>query len=324
MYQESGPVVETPLSAAQSMHDMLCQSWGDLIRIFPAVPDDWQDVTLHDFRTQGAFLVSAVRRGGMTRFVRVRSEKGAPCRLRHSLTGPVTVAGARHRDLGGGVIEIDLRAGQEAIVYTGRTDFTIAPVRASAPSAPWGLPSRPAPRAFTPLDLSALYTGDGIATASVPANFDGKGFAYPAEALPPAGPVTLHGVPFTFPGGDRNYLLCAGQTVPVPPARYAKVWFLAAATTYNAYPNPGANYVDGASVPMPLTVTEWSRGSAAFNDVEAITAPYRYGPAGREDRKVSIYLQVAELDPTTDLVSLALPTGTAPELRVFAISLEKA
>ncbi|HEU4422942.1 MAG TPA: Tat pathway signal sequence domain protein, partial [Pilimelia sp.] len=27
LYQESGPVIETPLSASQSMHDMLCQSW---------------------------------------------------------------------------------------------------------------------------------------------------------------------------------------------------------------------------------------------------------------------------------------------------------
>jgi hypothetical protein len=295
-----------------------------VIRIFPAVPDDWADVTLHDFRTQGAFLVSAVRRGGVTRFVRVRSEAGAPCRLRHSLPGRVTVAGARSRDLGGGVVELDLHAGQEAIVYSGRPDFTIAPVRVPAPALTWGLPTKPAPRAFVPLDLSTLFTGDGIATADSAANFDGKGFAFPAEALPAAGPTTVHGVAFTFPGGDRNYVLAAGQTVPVPPGRYAKVWFLAAATTYNAYPNPGANYADGASVPMPLTVTEWTRGSAAFNDVEAFSAPYRYGPAGREDRKVSIYLQVAELDPTTDLVSLALPSGTAPELRVFAVSLEKA
>ncbi|GGV83459.1 hypothetical protein GCM10015535_26620 [Streptomyces gelaticus] len=28
MYKESGPVIETPLSAAQSLHDMVCQSWA--------------------------------------------------------------------------------------------------------------------------------------------------------------------------------------------------------------------------------------------------------------------------------------------------------
>ena len=35
---ESGPVIETPLSGAQCIHDMLLQSWGGKIRVFPAVP----------------------------------------------------------------------------------------------------------------------------------------------------------------------------------------------------------------------------------------------------------------------------------------------
>ena len=39
LYRESGPVIETPLSAAQSIHDMLLQSWGGKLRVFPAVPD---------------------------------------------------------------------------------------------------------------------------------------------------------------------------------------------------------------------------------------------------------------------------------------------
>lgn len=63
MYKESGPVIETPLSAAQSLHDMVCQSWGGVIRVFPALPAAWKDLTVHNFRTQGAFLLSAVREG---------------------------------------------------------------------------------------------------------------------------------------------------------------------------------------------------------------------------------------------------------------------
>ena len=35
MYKEAGPVIETPLSGAQCIHDMLLQSWGGKIRIFP-------------------------------------------------------------------------------------------------------------------------------------------------------------------------------------------------------------------------------------------------------------------------------------------------
>ena len=67
LYRESGPVIETPLSGAQSIHDMLLQSWGDKIRVFPAVPDAWQDVAYYDFRTEGAFTVSASRRAGRRR-----------------------------------------------------------------------------------------------------------------------------------------------------------------------------------------------------------------------------------------------------------------
>ena len=33
-------------------------------RLFPGVPDAWKDVTIDKLRTEGAFLVSANRRGG--------------------------------------------------------------------------------------------------------------------------------------------------------------------------------------------------------------------------------------------------------------------
>lgn len=53
MYKESGPVIETPLSAAQSIHDMLLQSWGGKIRIFPAIPATWKDIAYSGLRTEG-------------------------------------------------------------------------------------------------------------------------------------------------------------------------------------------------------------------------------------------------------------------------------
>lgn len=34
------------------------------IRVFPALPAAWPDLVVHDFRTQGAFLLSAVRERG--------------------------------------------------------------------------------------------------------------------------------------------------------------------------------------------------------------------------------------------------------------------
>ncbi|MFI6931858.1 glycosyl hydrolase family 95 catalytic domain-containing protein [Streptomyces sp. NPDC050287] len=146
-YTEAGPVIETPLSASQSLHDMLCQSWGGVVRVFPAVPPSWSDVTLHDFRTQGAFLVSAVRAGGTTRFVRVRSLAGEPLELRHGLpAGRLTAVlddgrPARTRATSEGTLAIDLPKGREVLLYTGeRPDLSIAPVDVSEPGEPWGLP----------------------------------------------------------------------------------------------------------------------------------------------------------------------------------------
>ncbi|MEU5974884.1 glycoside hydrolase family 95-like protein [Streptomyces sp. NPDC047315] len=148
MYKESGPVIETPLSASQSVHDMVCQSWGGVIRVFPALPALWRDVVVHDFRTQGAFLLSAVRQDGRTRWVRLRSEAGAPCVVRHGIDGPVEVTDAHGRPLRweaaqDGAIRIELTRGGTALVARrgDRPDFRIAPVAPNAPAPRWGLPA---------------------------------------------------------------------------------------------------------------------------------------------------------------------------------------
>jgi alpha-L-fucosidase 2 len=144
MYRESGPVIETPLSGAQSIHDMLCQSWGGVIRMFPAVPNTWADAVVQNFRTQGAFLVTAARRRGVTDFVRVYSEAGAPLRLRTGIVGPVEVRGrgVRHRVLPNGDLDIHLRRGAEVLVHArgAKPDLSVGPVPISKPAPPWGLP----------------------------------------------------------------------------------------------------------------------------------------------------------------------------------------
>ncbi|MCP3801706.1 Tat pathway signal sequence domain protein [Allokutzneria sp. A3M-2-11 16] len=147
MYREGSPVVETPLSASQSILDMLCQSWGGVIRVFPAIPEAWQDVAVENFLTQGAFLVSAVRKQGHTHWVGVRSQAGQRCHVRHGIGGEIAVstpAGApmSWRQVSPGVVEIDLARGATAIVHPKGPlpDLRIEPVRVSVPGKPWGLP----------------------------------------------------------------------------------------------------------------------------------------------------------------------------------------
>ncbi|HEV2781617.1 MAG TPA: Tat pathway signal sequence domain protein [Actinophytocola sp.] len=147
MYKETGPVIETPLSAGQSLHDLVCQSWGDVIRVFPALPAAWPDAAVHNFRTQGAFLLSAARRSGRTDFVRLASLAGAPCRVRPGIQGPLSLRsswGRRlpWRTLPGGDLEIDLRRGEEVLIHAAghRPDLRIRPVTPTEPAPPWGLP----------------------------------------------------------------------------------------------------------------------------------------------------------------------------------------
>ncbi len=79
MYKEAGPVIETPLSGAQSILDMLLQSWGNKIRIFPAVPTGWEDAAFGKLLAEGAFEVSAKRENRKTTYIAIRSLAGEPC-----------------------------------------------------------------------------------------------------------------------------------------------------------------------------------------------------------------------------------------------------
>ncbi len=77
-YTEAGtcPVIETPLHAATALQEMLLQSWGNRLRVFPAVGEAWTDVQFHQLRGEGAFLVSARREDGKTKWTSVTAEAG--------------------------------------------------------------------------------------------------------------------------------------------------------------------------------------------------------------------------------------------------------
>ena len=81
MYIEGSPVIECSIVLNRSLQDMLLQSWGDKIAVFPAIPKAWDSAVFHDLRAEGAFLVSAERKGGKTAWVRIKSLAGEPCRV---------------------------------------------------------------------------------------------------------------------------------------------------------------------------------------------------------------------------------------------------
>lgn len=69
--------------AMQAVQEMLIQSHGrvgetnsNILRIFPATPDAWSDVSFRDLRAQGGWKVSANRRGGRTVRVEITADPG--------------------------------------------------------------------------------------------------------------------------------------------------------------------------------------------------------------------------------------------------------
>ncbi len=136
MYVEAGPVIESPLSGAAGVNDMLLQSWGGKLRVFPGVADAWKDVSFKDLRGEGAFLVSAVRKDGKTQAVWIKSLAGAPCRIVTDMENPspAGMAGVGGqlpvKPLAPHEYELMLKKGETMVLTPGgaMTDLTPAPV----------------------------------------------------------------------------------------------------------------------------------------------------------------------------------------------------
>ena len=128
MYVEAGPVIETPLSGAASIQQMLLQSWsmtpfGTHLRVFPGVPDSWKDVSFDKLLAEGAFEVSAIRKGGKTEFVQIKSLAGNPCRVETGLAGKIVASGNRKFNVttetdrdGHPITMIDLQKGETVLL----------------------------------------------------------------------------------------------------------------------------------------------------------------------------------------------------------------
>ena len=111
--------LEGNFAFAAGLQEMLLQSHHGLIRVFPAVPDEWTEVRFDRLRAEGAFLVSAEMKAGRVREVRIVSEKGGKLRLLNPMAGEhFTVKGA---DLGsaataGAILEISTLPGTEVVL----------------------------------------------------------------------------------------------------------------------------------------------------------------------------------------------------------------
>lgn len=68
--------LEGNFAFAAGVHQMLLQSQTGTVRVFPAIPADWKDVSFSNLRARGAFLVSAKMEDGVVTSLKVYAEKG--------------------------------------------------------------------------------------------------------------------------------------------------------------------------------------------------------------------------------------------------------
>lgn len=125
---------------------MVLQSWAGVIRVFPACPASWGDVRFHDLRAEGAFLVSARREAGRTKWVGIKSLAGEPCRRRCHFDELPGVKGPPRcvlmRPDRPDEFELSLGRGEEAVVSSGSapSGFVLSPLtEQTSPANRWGI-----------------------------------------------------------------------------------------------------------------------------------------------------------------------------------------
>jgi alpha-L-fucosidase 2 len=77
--------------AGEAVHEMLLQSWGGVIRLFPATPWRWHDAAFRGLRAEGAWKVSATRHNNATVRFAVTATRDGEVRILDNFGGrPLT------------------------------------------------------------------------------------------------------------------------------------------------------------------------------------------------------------------------------------------
>ncbi len=81
LYDYEPFTLEAECGFTAAVNEMLLQSWGGRVRVFPSIPEGWADVSFHNLRAQGGALVSAEMRHGEIVSATIESEKGGEVRV---------------------------------------------------------------------------------------------------------------------------------------------------------------------------------------------------------------------------------------------------
>ena len=77
--------LEANMCAADALQEMLLQTFNGVIRVFPAIPEEWAEkgASFTQFRGEGGVLVSSEVKGGKLRYILLEAEKEGEFRLQN-------------------------------------------------------------------------------------------------------------------------------------------------------------------------------------------------------------------------------------------------
>lgn len=144
-----------------------------------------------------------------------------------------------------------------ATLQAGALSFDLSPYQLRAFALKVGTSSNPPVASVSSTPLSLPYDLNAVSSLKDlgHGDFDGQGHAYPAEQFPAT--VTSGGVSFQFGStadGEKNALICHGQSLDLPAGAFNRAYLLAAAVDGD---QQGDLQVDG--IASPLTVQDWSQ-----------------------------------------------------------------
>ena len=123
LFEYDPMTLEAGFGASAAIMEMVIQSYGGCIRLFPTVPDRWHDAHFAGLRAEGAFLVTSKLVDGEVPFVTITSEAGRPCRLRNPFGGKdaeLIPAGSSSNEpiiLKGEALSFDTEPGGQYLLY---------------------------------------------------------------------------------------------------------------------------------------------------------------------------------------------------------------
>ena len=110
--------LEGNFAFASGIQEMFLQSHTGVVRIFPAIPGNWGDVSFSKLRTVGAFLVSAGMEEGAVSEIEIVAEKGGILQLENPYGVKPFRCNANYT-LEHGIIRIKCKPGQRIVIKPG-------------------------------------------------------------------------------------------------------------------------------------------------------------------------------------------------------------